>query len=56
MTTEYDKLVRDCIPEIAAANGETPITHVADDAEYERRLAAKLREEATEYAESGDRE
>lgn len=56
MTREYDKLVRDRIPEIAAADGDTPITHVADDAEYEDRLAAKLREEAAEYADDRDRE
>lgn len=56
MTTEYDKLVRDRIPELIAADGETPTTHVANDEEYERRLVAKLREEAAEYAESGERE
>lgn len=51
MSTEYDKLVRDDIPEIIEANGETPVTHVADDAEYERRLLDKLDEEVQEYRE-----
>lgn len=52
MADAYDKLVRDDIPEIIEANGETPIVHVADDAEYGRRLVEKLREEVEEYAES----
>lgn len=54
MTREYDKLVRDRIPEIIEADGETPITHRADDTEYAGRLAEKLVEEATGYRE--DRE
>ena len=52
--TEYDKLVRDRIPEIVRENGETPITHEADGEEYARRLREKLVEEAEEYAEAGD--
>ncbi|MFP8955877.1 hypothetical protein ACLI4Y_04050 [Natrialbaceae archaeon A-CW3] len=48
MTIEYDKLVRDRIPAIIDENGEWPITHVADDTEYERRLLDKLEEECTE--------
>lgn len=54
MRTEYDKLVRDRIPELVEESGETPETHVADDAEYERRLREKLVEEATEFGEDGD--
>jgi len=54
MPTVYDKLVRDRIPEVVRENGETPVTHVADDAEYLRRLAEKLEEEAVEYRASGD--
>ncbi len=54
--TRYDKLVRDRIPEIVAADGKQPVVHVADDEEYERRLREKLREEADEFAESGDLE
>ncbi|WP_312909064.1 nucleoside triphosphate pyrophosphohydrolase [Natronosalvus caseinilyticus] len=47
----YDKLVRDEIPTIVEANDERPITHVADDEEYDRRLLAKLEEECAEYRE-----
>ncbi|WP_248515307.1 nucleoside triphosphate pyrophosphohydrolase [Salinarchaeum laminariae] len=54
MGREYDKLVRDEIPAVIRADGEEPITHVADDEEYERRLRAKLVEEAEEFAESGE--
>ncbi|WP_114578870.1 nucleoside triphosphate pyrophosphohydrolase [Saliphagus sp. LR7] len=54
--TRYDKLVRDRIPEIVEADGETPITHRADDAEYDRRLREKIVEEAREFEESGDPE
>jgi|AntRauTorcE11898_2_1112593.scaffolds.fasta_scaffold19152_2 predicted house-cleaning noncanonical NTP pyrophosphatase (MazG superfamily) len=53
MDREYDKLVRDRIPEIIEADDETPITHVADDEEYARRLREKLDEEVGEYRESG---
>ncbi|MFC7113796.1 hypothetical protein ACFQH2_00690 [Natronoarchaeum sp. GCM10025703] len=51
---EYDKLVRDEIPEIIHKSGETPIVHVADDVEYGERLADKLGEETAEFRESGD--
>ncbi|WP_323740446.1 nucleoside triphosphate pyrophosphohydrolase [Halegenticoccus tardaugens] len=51
---EYDKLVRDRIPEIVRENGEVPETHVATGEEYRRRLREKLEEEAAEYRESGD--
>ncbi len=54
MTRQYDKLVRDDIPEIIEGNDETPATHIADEAEYERRLLDKLDEEVEEYKE--DRE
>ena len=56
MAREYDKLVRDRIPEILEADGERPVTHVADGAEYERRLRAKLNEEVREYREDGEPE
>lgn len=48
-----DKLVRDGIPAVIEGNGETPVVHVADDAEYERRLLDKLDEEVAEYREDG---
>jgi predicted house-cleaning noncanonical NTP pyrophosphatase (MazG superfamily) len=49
---EYDKLVRDDIPAIVEADGDTPVTRRVDGAEYEDYLAAKLIEEVEEYAES----
>lgn len=49
MVEEYDKLVRDRIPEVIEANGERPDTHVADDREYGERLHAKLDEEVAEF-------
>ena len=54
MAREYDKLVRDEIPAIIEADGERPRTHVADEDEFDDRLAAKLAEEAAEYRESRD--
>ncbi|WP_430504084.1 nucleoside triphosphate pyrophosphohydrolase [Haloparvum sp. PAK95] len=54
MTREYDKLVRDGIPGIIEADGETPVVHTASGDEYERRLGEKLAEEVAEYRESGD--
>lgn len=54
MTT--DKLVRDNIPEIMERAGKTPITHIATEEEYERRLREKLKEEATEFYVSGREE
>ncbi|NGM68714.1 nucleoside triphosphate pyrophosphohydrolase [Natronolimnobius sp. AArcel1] len=49
MPTVYDKLVRDRIPALIEATDEQPVTHTADSVEYADRLAAKLREEATEF-------
>jgi predicted house-cleaning noncanonical NTP pyrophosphatase (MazG superfamily) len=54
MGQQYDKLVRDGIPRLIERNGEIPITHTADDEEYERRLLDKLDEEVAEYRASGD--
>ncbi|SER27901.1 nucleoside triphosphate pyrophosphohydrolase [Natrinema salaciae] len=57
MAREYDKLVRDRIPEIIERNGEVPVVRTAsDDGEYEASLVEKLREEVEEYAESRERE
>lgn len=46
---QYNKLVRDRIPEICKANGDIPKTRIIkDDAEYLRALIDKLAEEASE--------
>lgn len=49
---EYDKLVRDDIPAVVSDDGNQPVTRTVDGAEYDRYLAAKLVEEATEYADA----
>lgn len=46
---EYNKLVRDRIPEIIAAQGEKPMIRVMDDKEYRISLEKKLDEEVAEY-------
>ena len=50
----YNKLVRDKIPEIIESNNETCKTRILDNAEYLQELNKKLKEEMTEYLESGD--
>ena len=49
MNQKYDKLVRDRIPEIIEANGQTCITETLSDEEYLRLLDEKLAEELDEY-------
>ena len=44
----YDKLVRDDIPDVVRAGGNHPVTRRVDGREYQRYLAAKLREEVDE--------
>lgn len=46
----YGKLVRDRIPEIIAADGQTPKVRVLDDRALLPALIAKLHEEAEEVA------
>lgn len=46
---EYNKLVRDKIPEIIYNNGENPKTRILDNIEYKKELDRKLLEEVNEY-------
>lgn len=47
--TVYNKLVRDRIPELIRAQGETPHTRILEQEEYTACLEAKLGEEVSEY-------
>jgi predicted house-cleaning noncanonical NTP pyrophosphatase (MazG superfamily) len=51
---EYNKLVRDRIPEIILTEGHTCNSVVLDGSEYRKALLEKLIEEATEAAEAPD--
>ena len=51
-TKIYNKLVRDRIPEIIEADGNTCVTEVLPDDRYLQMLDAKLDEELAEYQES----
>lgn len=46
---EYNKLVRDKIPEIISNNGENPKIRILDNIEYKKELDRKLLEEVNEY-------
>ncbi len=54
MKKEYNKLVRDKIPEIIQADNKTCTFRVMDEKEYMDSLKAKLKEEVNEYIESSD--
>ncbi|MEA4876118.1 nucleoside triphosphate pyrophosphohydrolase [Anaerorhabdus sp.] len=49
---EYNKLVRDKIPEIIMNQQEVPVTCVLNDEEFNCELKKKLVEEVNEYLES----
>ena len=49
---KYDKLIRDKIPDIIAADGKQCTVKVMEQQEYKQYLKAKLREETNEYLES----
>jgi len=48
----YNKLVRDKIPEIIAADGKKANTRLLNDQEYRKELIKKFQEEAKELAEN----
>ncbi len=56
MNTEYNKLVRDNIPEIIKKRGAEPITRTLTKEEYKIELENKLLEEYQEVLESSGRE
>ena len=55
-TTIHNKLVRDKIPEMISAEGNTPHIRMMDDEEYCAALVEKLHEETAEFLESRSHE
>lgn len=56
MIIQYNKLVRDNIPDICIKNNHTPKYRVLNDAEYKKALCKKLKEETREYLASEETE
>lgn len=53
---EYDKLIRDKIPEIIKSNGKSCEISVLSDHEYQKYLYSKLQEEVDEFLEEEKRD
>ena len=49
--THYNKLIRDCIPEIIQASGKTCVTEILSDADFLKMVDAKLGEELADLIE-----
>ncbi len=56
MNKEYNKLVRDKIPEIIINNGEEPIYHILNDEDYKKHLIEKFYEEIEEVKSSSGKD
>jgi len=53
---EYNKLVRNLIPQVIEISGKRFDTHIAKNDEYKKLLEAKLLEEVNEYLEDNNLE
>lgn len=53
---QFNKLVRDNIPAIITATGQTPQTRILDDAQYAEALKQKLQEEVAEFLQDNNTE
>lgn len=53
---EYNKLVRDLIPDVIEKSGKRFDTHIANTVEYKKLMEAKLLEEVNEYLEENNLE